>query len=140
MNDFEMYTDVILEYYKNPVNYGEIIKPTIHFHENNPTCGDVIDIYILFDKNKIKDVKFKGKGCAISVATSSMLTEKLMGKDVDYLKKMNKDDVIKMLGIEISPARMKCALLSLRAAKQGLLKYLIEKKESVNKDDFRVYE
>ena len=120
----QMYQENILDHYKNPRNFGKIQNASVHHHEYNPLCGDEIDLYLAFDKNKkIVDVKFYGHGCAISQASTSMLTEKIKGKSIDKLKKMTKEGILKMLGIPISPVRLKCALLPLDTLKNSILIY-----------------
>jgi len=122
MSDFEdMYREVILDHYKNPRNYGAIEEPHAHAEGQNPLCGDEVAISVRFagDGETIEDVRFHGRGCAISQASASLLTERLKGLSLDDAKKINKDDVLGELGIQISPARIKCALLSLKVLKVG---------------------
>ncbi len=121
MND-EIYMDFILENYKNPKNYGKIENPTSISHGSNPFCGDEIFIYLKIDNNKISDIKFTGKGCAISQASASILTEMVKGKDVDYARNLKDEDFLKELGIKLSPIRMKCALLSLWTLRDAISK------------------
>ena len=117
-----MYQENILDHYKNPRNFGKIENASVHHHEYNPLCGDEIDIYLIIDQNKkIIDIKFSGKGCAISQASASMLSEEIKGKKIDELKKLTKEDILNMLGIPISPVRLKCALLSLDTLKNSIL-------------------
>ncbi|MEK6892109.1 MAG: Fe-S cluster assembly sulfur transfer protein SufU [Nanoarchaeota archaeon] len=123
MDDIEMmYQEQILDHYKNPRNFGKIMNATIHHHEKNPLCGDELDVYFLIDDGRnIADVKIYGRGCAISQASASMLTEKVKGKSIDEIKKLKKDDILEMLGIPISAARLKCALLSFDTFKNAIL-------------------
>ncbi len=117
-----MYQENILDHYKNPRNFGKMDNASVHHHEYNPLCGDEIDLFLIIDKNKnVVDVKFYGKGCAISQASASMLTEQIKGKSIEELKKMAKEDILDMLGIPISPVRLKCALLSLDTLKNSIL-------------------
>lgn len=117
-----MYQEQILDHYKNPRNFGKIMNATIHHHEKNPLCGDELDVYFLIDDGRnIADVKIYGRGCAISQASASMLTEKVKGKSIDEIKKLKKDDILEMLGIPISAARLKCALLSFDTFKNAIL-------------------
>jgi nitrogen fixation NifU-like protein len=119
MDDF--YKENILDHYRNPRNTGVLEAPTHSHEENNPFCGDVIRIDLhVNDQNIIDQVAFKGKGCAISQASASMLTEMLMNKTVEEAKAISKEDILDALGIEIGPVRMKCALLSLKVFKAGL--------------------
>ena len=127
-----MYQENILDHYKNPRNFGKIENASVHHHEKNPLCGDELDMFLVIDKNKkVADVKFNGHGCAISQASASMLTEHVKGKSIDELKKMTKEDILEMLGIPLSPVRLKCALLSLDTLKNSIL--IFEK--YVNKKD-----
>ena len=117
-----MYQENILDHFKNPRNFGKIENASVHHHEYNPLCGDEIELYLLIDDNKkIVDVKFNGHGCAISQASASMLTEQIKGKNLEGLKKMTKENILEMLGIPLSPVRLKCALLSLDTLKNSIL-------------------
>lgn len=116
-----MYQENILDHYKNPRNFGTIENASIHHHEYNPLCGDQIDLFLIIEKEKVVDIKFNGKGCAISRASASMLTEQIKGKSLHELEKLTKDDILEMLGIPISPVRLKCALLSLDTLKNSIL-------------------
>ena len=118
-----MYQENILDHYKNPHNHGEIKNPTVQHQGYNPLCGDEIELFIIVESNKIKEVKFVGKGCAISKASASMLTDEIKEKSLEELKKMTKEDILKMLGIQISPVRLKCALLSLDTLKNSIKIY-----------------
>ena len=125
MDDIElMYQENILDHYKNPRNAGKIENADAHHHEKNPLCGDELDVYLVIDKNKnVKDIKIKARGCAISTASASMLAEKIKGKNIDEIKKLKKDDILEMLGIPISAARLKCALLSMDTFKNSIFIY-----------------
>ncbi len=123
-----MYQEEILDHYRHPRNYGKISNPAIEVHESNPLCGDVIDICMQIDESKtIKQITFAGNGCAISQAAASMLTEHLTGKKIEELIGMKKEAVFEMLGIPLSPIRVKCALLAFKAAKVGAVNYLTRK-------------
>ncbi len=116
---------MIIDYSRNPLNYGEIENPDITFHDSNPLCGDSIDIDLKIDDNKISDIKFHGKGCAICMACSSVLTEITKGKSIDEVKKIAKNDILGELGLEnLQAVRIKCALLSLKVLKLALYSYL----------------
>jgi nitrogen fixation protein NifU and related proteins len=118
MDDF--YKENILDHYRNPRNVGKLEHPTHSHEEHNPLCGDVIrmDLHVNED-NVIDQVAFRGKGCAISQASASMLTEMIEGKTLDEAKQIGKEDILDALGIEIGPVRLKCALLSLKVLKAG---------------------
>jgi nitrogen fixation NifU-like protein len=118
MDDF--YRENILDHYRHPRNAGTLENATHSHEEDNPLCGDVIRIDLhVNDDNVIDEVAFKGKGCAISQASASMLTEMIQGKTLDEAKQIGKEDILEALGIEIGPVRMKCALLSLKVLKAG---------------------
>lgn len=116
----DLYREHILDHFKHPRNKGTIENPDITFEDSNPLCGDVIRMDIKLKDGFIEDVKFSGKGCAISQASASMLTEAIKGEKVDNVKAISKEDIFDMLGIPLSPSRVKCALLSLKVLKAGL--------------------
>ncbi len=115
----DLYRENILEHYKNPSNYGILQDPDISYTDSNPLCGDEIRIDINLDNNKVKDVRFQGKGCAISKASASMLTEMIEGMSLEEMKEITKEDIMEVLGIKLGPVRIKCALLSLKVLKAG---------------------
>ncbi len=117
----DIYSEIILDYYKNPRNKGRMNKPDFSATELNTLCGDKLRIDLKLDKNKkICEALFSGEGCAISQAAASMLTEKLIGKSIKQVKIISKKDILDMLKIPISPSRSKCALLCLIALKKAL--------------------
>ena len=115
-----MYKENILDHYKHPHNKGEIENADIKFKENNPVCGDTITITLKLNGQNVEDIKFFGTGCAISQSSMSMLTDEIKGKTLEEVKKISRDDVVNMLGIEIGPVRTKCAVLGLVAVKNGI--------------------
>ena len=116
----DMYREVILDHYKNPRNKGTLDPHDFTYEDENPLCGDKLRIDVrLDDQQRIKEVAFSGRGCAISQASASMLTEAILGKTLDEIKQMGKDDILDLLGIELGPVRLKCALLSLKVLKAG---------------------
>jgi nitrogen fixation NifU-like protein len=117
----DMYRQQILDHYKNPRNYGEIDDPTFTHVGENPMCGDTIEMDVVLgdDDETIERVAFRGDGCAISQASASMLSEKLAGMSVADLREMDRDDVTEMLGVDISPMRVKCAVLAEKVAQDG---------------------
>jgi nitrogen fixation protein NifU and related proteins len=119
MDDF--YRDYILDHYRNPRNFGRLEKPSATAEELNPLCGDVIRMDLLVDDGIVKDVRFSGKGCAISQASASMLTESIKGMRLEDVAKLTKEAVLDNVGIGISPARMKCAMLGLRVLKSAAI-------------------
>lgn len=114
----DLYREIILDHYKNPAYKGKIEPSDYSFEDENPFCGDFLHIDLKTDeKGIITDAKFDGHGCAISMASADMLLETLIGKSIEDVKKLGKQDVLDLLGIELSPVRLKCALLSLKVAK-----------------------
>jgi nitrogen fixation protein NifU and related proteins len=117
--DDQFYREYILDHYKNPRNFGRLEHPDISHEEDNPLCGDVVGMDFRIKEGVIEDVRFHGRGCAISQASASLLTERLKGMALEAARKIDKNDVLGELGIQISPARIKCALLSLKVLKVG---------------------
>lgn len=123
----DIYHEMIIDYSRNPANYGKIENPDVTFHDSNPLCGDSIDIDMKIDDNTVSDIKFHGKGCAICMACSSVLTEITKGKNIEDVKNIEKNDVLGELGLEnLQAVRIKCALLSLKVLKFALYSYLGE--------------
>jgi nitrogen fixation NifU-like protein len=120
----DIYKDIILDYYRNPRNFGELSNPDVRAKDSNPLCGDIIEMQLKINDGKVEDARFKGKGCAISQASASMLTEVVKGKSLDEVKAMSKTDVLNLLGIDPGPTRIKCALLGLKVMKLGVYAYL----------------
>jgi nitrogen fixation protein NifU and related proteins len=139
LSSADIYREIILDYYRNPRNYGKIENPDIAKKDSNPLCGDELEMHINLKDNKVSDVKFTGKGCAISQASASMLTELIMGKDFDFVKKLTKEDILENLGLhDLGPARIKCALLSLKVLKFGIYSYVSDKlKDTVSADKIK---
>jgi len=116
----EIYVDFILDHYKNPRNFGEIKDADFSHADGNPLCGDVIKMDLKVKEGIIVDVKFKGHGCAISMAAASILTELIKDKPLKFAKGLTKDDIFDALGIPIGPTRVKCALLALKVLQAAL--------------------
>jgi nitrogen fixation NifU-like protein len=117
----DLYREIIIDRYKNPQYRGHLDPNDIHFEDDNPLCGDHIEITLRVDGGgKVTDGRFDGKGCAISQSSADLLIESVIGKPVEEIKKMTKQDVLDMLGIELGPVRLKCALLSLKVLKAGV--------------------
>ncbi|PSP67416.1 FeS assembly protein SufA [Halobacteriales archaeon QH_8_67_27] len=125
----DMYRQQILDHYKNPRNFGEIEEATFTHVGENPMCGDTIEMDVVLDDadETIERVAFRGDGCAISQASASMLSEELTGMAVEDLEELDRDDVIDMLGVDISPMRVKCAVLAEKVAQDGAEIYFGEK-------------
>ncbi|MDQ6773379.1 MAG: SUF system NifU family Fe-S cluster assembly protein [Candidatus Dormibacteraeota bacterium] len=115
----QLYREYILDHYKNPRNFGRLENPDVSHEELNPLCGDVVGMDFKLRDGVIADVRFHGRGCAISQASASLLTERLHGMPLEEARQISKDDVLEELGIDISPARLRCALLSLKVLKVG---------------------
>lgn len=126
---------MIVDYSRNPSNFGKIENADVTYHDSNPLCGDSIDIFMNVSENKISDIKFHGRGCAICMACSSVLTEIVKGKTIDEAKKIQKNDILSELGLEnLQAVRIKCALLSLKVFKYGLYTYLAKHLKSDDAD------
>jgi|TARA_B100000959_G_C14893997_1_gene587987 nitrogen fixation NifU-like protein len=116
----DMYREVILDHYKNPRFKGELDPADISYQDDNPLCGDMIRIDLRVDENnRVVECAFSGQGCAISQASASMLMEDIQGKSLEEIKEYSRDDILDMLGIELGPVRLKCAMLSLKVLKVG---------------------
>ena len=117
----DLYREIIIERYKEPLYRGELDPHDISFEDENPLCGDHIRIDLRVDENGvISEGAFNGHGCAISQASADLLIETIIGKSVDEVKHLSKDDVLELLGIELGPVRLKCALLPLKVVKAGV--------------------
>jgi len=119
MEDF--YRDYILDHYRNPRNFGHLEHYDAEAEDLNPLCGDQIRMELRLDDGVVSDLKFSGKGCAISQASASMLTETVKGMKLSEVAKLSKDAVLENVGIGISPTRMKCAMLGLRVLKSAAI-------------------
>ncbi|SDJ98716.1 nitrogen fixation protein NifU [Halovenus aranensis] len=121
MGGSDMYRQQILDHYKNPRNYGELEESTFTHVGENPMCGDTIEIDVKLgdDDEVIEDLAFRGDGCAISQAAASMLSGMLIDKSIEELQEMDRDDMIDALGVDISPMRVKCAVLAEKVAQDG---------------------
>jgi nitrogen fixation NifU-like protein len=117
----DLYREVIIEHYKNPSYKGELTPHQFSYEDSNPLCGDHIRIDLnLDDKGRVKEAKFSGHGCAVSQASADLLIESIHGMTMDELKQLGKQHVLDLLGIDLGPVRLKCALLSLKVLKAGV--------------------
>jgi nitrogen fixation NifU-like protein len=124
----DIYREIILDHYRNPRNKGRISDADVSFHDSNPLCGDEIDIHLKVEDDIVKDIKFEGRGCAISQASASMLTEMVINKSLTSVRDLGKDDILENIGlVNLGPARIKCALLSLKVLKMSMVEYYASK-------------
>lgn len=124
----DIYREIILDHYRNPRNKGKLLEADVSIHDSNPLCGDEIDIHLKVEEDKIKDIKFEGRGCAISQASASMLTEMVLDKPLNLVRDLAKQDILENIGLtNLGPARIKCALLSLKVLKMGMVKYYADR-------------
>ena len=138
MSNADIYHEMIIDYSRNPVNYGKIENPDVTYHDSNPLCGDSIDIDMKIDGDTIHDIKFHGKGCAICMACSSVLTEMTKGKSLAEARKLGKNDILCELGLEnLQAVRIKCALLSLKVLKFALYTHLAKHTDNATAEDLK---
>lgn len=117
----DMYREYILEHYRHPHHFGTLEDKTFEAEGVNPLCGDEIKVQVrVDDENRVQDLRFSGQGCAISQASMSILSDEIIGKTLDEVAAMNKEDVVELLGIPLTPVRLKCALLGLIVVKVGM--------------------
>ena len=119
---YDMYQERILQHYRNPKHFGQLDHPDLSAEESNPLCGDHIRIDIQLDpsQQKVAEIRFSGDGCAISIASASMLTQKLAGQPLSVVEKVTQDDVLELVAIPLSPVRVKCALTGFTALGRAL--------------------
>lgn len=118
----DIYREQILDHYKHPRNFGELLQSTVSASDNVVSCGDALSMQLNIANQRVTEVAFQGNGCAISMASASMLTEVVVGKKIADLKSLGKDDILNMLGIHPTPTRLKCALLGLEVLHKALHK------------------
>lgn len=129
------YREYILDHYRNPRNYGKLEHPDAHAEDSNPLCGDQLAIDLQIEGDTVTEVRFQGRGCAISQASASMLSEMIEGRPIEEVVRLGKDDVLDALGIPISPARTKCAFLCLRVLHRSLALAGLEKPRDTEEDE-----
>lgn len=118
--DANIYREQIIDLYEHPLNYGQLAEPDFSYEEDNPLCGDVIRIDVVLDEQKkVKEVAWRGEGCAISQAAASLLTEEIKGRTLEEIKAFTSEELLELVGVPLSMARVKCALLSLKVLKAG---------------------
>lgn len=118
----QLYRDKIIDYYRSPRNQGKLDKPDFATAEYNPSCGDRVSLTGILDGDILADIKFEGSGCVVSIATTSLLTEKCKGMCISEILDLTSEDMCGMLGMELGPTRLKCAVLALNALKRELSK------------------
>jgi nitrogen fixation NifU-like protein len=118
-----LYSDILLDHFRHPRNYGRIVEPDISNEQFNPLCGDRIRIELKLERSTVKEVRFKGDACAISTAAASLLTELVLGEAIDQLANIPDARLIAALESDIQPARLQCALLPLQALRKGVENY-----------------
>ncbi|MCL4365376.1 MAG: iron-sulfur cluster assembly scaffold protein [Candidatus Marsarchaeota archaeon] len=121
--NLDMYAEELIYNYEHPKNKGELGRPNAKAHEENISCGDKVTIYLSVEGGIVKDVRFNGSGCVISMGTSSILTEALRGKSLSYIETYGRDRLLKLINIDPGPVRMHCATLALRALRKAALEY-----------------
>ncbi|MBI2137579.1 iron-sulfur cluster assembly scaffold protein [Candidatus Woesearchaeota archaeon] len=117
----DLYREELLEHYRNPQNYGKLRNADIRYRDFNPVCGDEVEVFIKSGNGIVKDVRFIGKGCAISQAAASIFTESIKGKKLFDVRQMGNDAVLGMLPVKVSHLRIKCALLAFKAVQKGIV-------------------
>jgi nitrogen fixation protein NifU and related proteins len=122
-----LYHETLMDHYQHPRNVGHLEQPDFSSEEVNPSCGDRIHFEGKINKEVITKIAFTGYGCVISQAAASMLSEHVINKTINQVIAMNKEDMLKLLGVELGPMRVRCAMLPLQALQQGLLAYKKEK-------------
>jgi nitrogen fixation protein NifU and related proteins len=132
MGDDEIYKENILDHFKHPHNKGTLDDYTFNIRKHNPVCGDNIELFVKVEDRIVKDVKFNGNGCAISVAAASMLTEKIKNMNLQELENLKESEVLEMIGVPLGVVRVKCGLLSFKILKEGLKKMEIKNEQVTN--------
>ncbi len=115
----DLYREQIIDHYQHPRNYGTLDNPDISYEEDNPVCGDHLHIDLRVKDGVVAEARFNGHGCSISQASASMLIESIIGKPLEEVRQIDKQQILEMLGIQLGPVRLKCALLSLKVLKAG---------------------
>lgn len=130
----DMYAEQLIYNYEHPVNKREMSDATVSVKEENVSCGDVLTVYLKLEGDMIKDISFSGTGCVISMGTANMLMDELRGKKLSELEKYSREDLLALISIDPGPVRMHCATLSLRAAKEALLRHLHKPMDAETKE------
>jgi nitrogen fixation NifU-like protein len=120
----DVYKELVLDHYRHPRNYGDLPNANARAKDSNVLCGDTIEMQLRLNRDRIEDVRFRGQGCAISIASASMLTELSKGKPISEVKKLGKKEIIKLLGADPGLTRIECALLGLKVLKMAIYDHL----------------
>jgi nitrogen fixation NifU-like protein len=120
----DVYKELVLDHYRHPRNYGDLPDANARAKDSNVLCGDTIEMQLRLNRDRIEDVRFRGQGCAISLASASMLTELSKGKPISEVKKLGKKEIIKLLGADPGLTRIECALLGLKVLKMAIYDHL----------------
>jgi nitrogen fixation protein NifU and related proteins len=116
-----LYREYIIDHYKNPRNFGDLEPRDAEFFDRNPLCGDELGVHLRLDRDRVSEIRFHGTGCAISQAAASIISDELKGKTVAEIAELDRHFVVDELGIDLSPTRLKCGLLSLKVVQGALL-------------------
>jgi nitrogen fixation NifU-like protein len=116
----DLYRENILDHYGNPRNEGVLENPDISRERQNPVCGDVVRLDIKLEDGRVKEARFRGQGCVISMASASMFTEEIKGKTISELQELDEEDIFDMLGVELGPSRVHCGVLPLKVMQEAL--------------------
>lgn len=119
----ELYREELMAVYKNPTHRGQVADPSVEVYKKNPMCGDELNLQLKIEDGKIVDAKFSGVACSVSVISSDLLLEHLKGKTVEEAKSLSKDDLLKLVGLNLTTSRVACATLVLKALEEALKKY-----------------
>ncbi len=119
----DLYKEELMDTFKNPAHRGSLDNSTVDVHSNNPMCGDQVDLKLVIEDNVVKDAKFDGSACFVSVISSEKLLDYIIGKKLSDIKKISKDDLLNMVNLNLTTSRVKCALLILSALEEALQKY-----------------
>jgi nitrogen fixation NifU-like protein len=130
-----LYRENILEHYRQPHHHGTLAAPDVHVDVDNPLCGDRLSLDVQLAEGTIADVAFTGRGCAISQASASILSDELVGMPVAEAAQLRQSDLLELLGVDIGPARLKCALLALKGLKMALIQAGVPVSSYVDDDD-----
>ena len=126
----DLYAENLIYNYENQTNKGRLDNPTILMHEENISCGDQITVYIRIEDNKVKDIKYEGIGCIISMGSANIVCDYVKDKDLNDIINLNLEDLFKIIGFSPTPSRLHCATLGLRAIKRAILNYLSKDSEN----------